>query len=172
MMRLILLLVAAMAMLVGAGCSETDAEIDETTTTTVPTTTASVGATTTAVPGIAPTPQQLVGMWKTGDGYEMLDEDGTYGWAYTQDDAVSDPLDWGEYAVEGGIFTYVTNPEAGACTRIDTSADPPVREGIVGQYEISISKDGNEVFRTLIDDGCGNRTRDVLPSVTRYTDES
>jgi len=171
MLRLNLLLVVVTTMLVGGGCSETDDAIDETptalptATTTLPTTT-----TTTAVPGIVPTPQQLVGMWKTSDGYEVLYEDGTFGWGQTPDTALTDPLDWGEYALERGIFTYVTNPEAEYCTR-DNGADPPVREGIVGQYEISISQDGNELFRTLIDDGCGNRPRDVVPSITRYTEE-
>ena len=162
----------------GCGSAESESTTSAPTTTNASTTVTSAPATTTAAPvaatsppGIAPTQQQLIGMWETSKGYEVLHEDGTYGAGTTPEAARSDPMDFGTYTIEGNTFTYVTDPKARICTR-STSTDATVREGITGVYEISISDDGNQLLRTLIDDECGTqRTQDVVPSVTRYVEE-
>ena len=176
LVAVIALLITAMA---GCGSSESESTTSVPTTTDASATATSAPATTTTTaapvittspPGIAPTQQQLIGMWETYEGYEVLHEDGSYSAGRSPEEARSDPIDFGRYTIEGNTFTYVTDPEAQFCTR-SSSTDATVREGIAGVYEISISDDGNQLLRTLVDDECGARSQDVVPSVTRYAEE-
>jgi hypothetical protein len=112
--------------------------------------------------------QRIVGTWVTQSGdYEILDADGTFAAGQTPEEAAGSPMDFGTYTLEGNVFTYVTDPEAEFCTEI-VSFEPLTKEGLVGRYEISISDDGQELFRTLIDDACLVRTTDATPSAARY----
>ena len=114
------------------------------------------------------TEEQLVGVWYTRNGdFEVLNADGTYGAGGSPEDAMDGEYDFGMWTLEGSTFTYITDPDAPNCTRVVT-VDPLVREGQIGRYEISVSANGDELYRDVIDDACSIRVRDVTPSVTRH----
>jgi len=92
------------------------------------------------------TVDDLYGIWTHGGDYNQFNEDGTYVVAATVDELTSQPIEYGDFRLEGTTLTYITNEESGFCG------------GKTGNYEVELAEDGR-IEITLVEDSCGGRSR-------------
>ncbi len=90
--------------------------------------------------------EDLIGAWTFGGGYHQFNEDGTYVTAASADELASQPLEYGEFRLEGTTLTFITNEESGVCA------------GTTGNYEVEIAEE-DRIEITLVEDSCSERAR-------------
>ncbi len=90
--------------------------------------------------------EDLIGIWTLGGNYHQFNEDGTYVTAASADELASQPLEYGEFRLEGTTLTFITNEESGWCA------------GNTGNYEVEIAAE-DRIEITLVEDSCSERGR-------------
>jgi hypothetical protein len=92
------------------------------------------------------TVEGLTGVWYISlfGTYLELNEDGTYGFADTQQLLEEAPFDAGQFQLEGTLLTFITNDESEFCT------------GQTGSYEIEVTEEDQLEF-VLEEDPCLER---------------
>lgn len=114
--------------------------------TLAPSPTATLAPTETAVPTLATSADDIIGIWKLGSGnialFFQFNEDGTYRMAQRVITNLQDgPSQLGQIMLEGGLLTLVTSDESPLCA------------GQTGTYEVRLMEPGRIGF-FLNEDQC------------------
>ncbi len=90
--------------------------------------------------------EDLIGIWTHGGSYNQFNEDGTYVVAASADELTSQPIEYGDFRLEGSTLTFITNEESGLCA------------GETGNYEVEMAEEGR-IEITVVEDSCNERSR-------------
>ncbi len=93
---------------------------------------------------------KLVGIWSNFYTFLKYSEDDTFSLAYSVAYLETHPHDWGTYTFDGEIITFYGDEE-GVC------------HGVIGIFEVELSKDGEALF-TTVEDSCFGRVRNMTDS--------
>jgi hypothetical protein len=80
--------------------------------------------------------EDLTGVWYIArfDTYLQINEDGSFGFADSQQELESAPFDAGQYRLEGTTLTFMTDDESEYCS------------GATGSYEITVTEESQIEF--------------------------
>ena len=90
--------------------------------------------------------KDLIGIWTHGGSYYQFNEEGTYVTAASADALTSQPIEYGDFRLEGTTLTFITDEESGFCA------------GKTGSYEVEIAEEGR-IEITVVEDSCSERAR-------------
>jgi hypothetical protein len=98
------------------------------------------------VSGCTPQPASLTvddlyGVWM-GRGFTQFNENGTWAAARSADEFTSQPLQFGDFRLEGTTLILITDKESVLCANTTAS------------YELEMAEDGSRIKSTLIEDPC------------------
>ncbi len=103
--------------------------------------------------GAAITVDDLAGIWERQGGSTLVqfNEDGTFRAAQAAASLEDNPIDLGEFRLEGTLLTFITS-ESSVC---------PSAEGVGAAYQVELTEEGDLRFVLQGDDPCAERTRDL-----------
>jgi hypothetical protein len=102
-------------------------------------------------PASSTTAKNFTGVWRRSSGteaYLQLNEDGTYSFAWAQQELEEAPIEIGEFRLEGTSLTFIASDESASCA------------GQTGSYQVELTEQGQLEF-VIQEDPCWDRRHGV-----------